>query len=902
MATITTTTNAAPFQYPGETLVARHPTAQILICLVKASTADNYIFFKSTDNGGTWASLATVVRTSLVDVGQIFLDKYNWMFWTYRCNEASQDTIYVRRMSVVDGSFTPSGETQFAAAGNGGVAGAYYSGLDIRTTYLVSNNFHYIAVAAGTNIGANQGVTLLAGLVNPAAQLTSANSYISGTRQWLHAGTAGRVGPSLDIEHTGNGYDGTPNLWLAYGRTHLKMVKVPWTGSGWSGSSGETLIYSNVGAPNQITGSWDGSRFIIAVPDPVNTSQVLVFDRNRANSGTTTRRTPVHTTGVVRDCTAAYDPNAGNIRVWAVGTSTAVLYAVDYTRLTDTWGAWGSTAITILGAGVDNYGSKASSSGDAKWGLYTAISGAPNTLTYTASALAYAPNQPVWSSPPNGAAADVGLPLRLDWVFSDSDPGDTQSAYAISRQIGAGALNYWRASDSTWQVGEVQNTSTSDLLLIPAAWAAGGDAVYTFKAKVWDAIGTASIYSPGLMIVPSVPVNPVITSPTASQVIGTGTLPVTWTATEQTQYRITMDKGGVLDTFTRSVSSSWGTSDSGQAWTTVNGSAADYSTSGTVGVHSNGTLNILRTTTMDLGNADQDVTVDCVINKATPTTAPITQRVCARYADGNNHYVAQLVLSTAGAMTLQLLKKVAGTLSGDLAPAITLQASGHASGDSWRVRIQVVGSAVRAKAWPAAVSEPPGWYQDVTDTDLTTGTLVGIISRVDTGNTDTLPITTNYDNLYAVPGTWPDYDSNWIGDAASRATTPPVTLATGDAWVLTLWTKNLEGLESTAQRRYFTVNFTPPATPTLAATPLPLAGTIRVAITNPTPGGAQPAVATQDLYRRTVGDTSNGIRVATGLASGATASDYRAVSGINYEYRVLTIGTTGVTVYGAWTA
>jgi hypothetical protein len=904
MATIATTTNGTPFQYPGQTLLVKIPPENSYICLVKASTADNYVFYKSTDGGGTWATLATVVRTNIVDIGQIFGDGYGWLWWVYRTNESSQDRIYLRNLNTHDGTNVNSSETLLDNPGNGGVAGSYYSGMDLRSFYGAISK-HTVLVAVGTNVGANQGVTLLAAqwpLTSSDAHFTVTPNLISGTRQWLHAGTAGRVGPAIDGEHIGDGYTGALNLWVAYGRTHLKLVKLAWNGSGWSGTPGETTIYANVGNVNQISAAWSGSQFYVAVPDPVSTQQVMLIERDRANSTTVIHRTGNHTTGVVRTAIMAYDPNNRNVRVWAVGTSTAVLYANDWTRLADTWSGWGTTGFTILGAGADNYGAKHSSYGDAKWGLYTAASGSPNTLTYTPVALAYSPNQPWWSSPPNGAAVDVGLPVRLDWVFSDPDPGDTQGSYAVSRQIGAGALNYWRASDSTWQVAEVQNTSTSDLLFVPAGWAAATDAVYTFKVKVWDSSGLPSVYSSGLMIVPSTPVNPAVTAPTANQVIGTGTLAVAWTTTEQTGYRIQLDKSGVLDTFARTTANGWGTADSGQTWTTTNGVAADYSTNSSVGVHSNGTLNVLRTTVLDVGNPDQDLTIDCIINKATPTTAPITQRVCARYADGNNHYIAQLVLTTGGAVTLQLLKKVAGVLSGDLATSVTLQGSGHASGDAWRVRVQVVGSAVRAKAWLATVSEPPGWYHDVTDTDLTVGTQIAVISRVDTGNTDALPITTNYDNLYCVPGTWPDYDSNWVDDASARAVTPSVLLLNGDAWVLSLRTRNVEGLESTSQRVYFTVNFTPPATPTVVVTPMTSLGINRVVITNPTPGGAQPPVASQDLYRRVVGDTSNGGRIATLLANNATYDDFKVTSGVAYEYRVCTIGTTGVIVFGAWTA
>jgi hypothetical protein len=903
MATIATTTQSNPFEYPGQSLLTRHPSKSInnYMCLVAASTASNYVFYNSQDKGNTWSALATVVRSSVVDLGAIFQDGWGWCFWAYRTNESSQDRIYLRRISTVDGSSTFS-EVLLGSPGNGGSAGSVYSGLDVKTVYLTSTGYHYVAVAVGTNSGSNQGVTILGALIDPSGNCTSAPAIVAGTNQWLHAGTAGRVGPSMDLEHNGDGYtSSTPNLWVAYGRTHLKLVKISWAGHGWDGSPGETTIYSGVGNLSQMCGRWDGSRFMMCAPDPVNTSQVMVFERNRANSSTTTYRSNNHTTGVVRSAILSYDPSTGNVRVWAVGTSTAVLYQADWTRSGATWSAWASTGLAaILGTNADNYGAKRSASGDARWGLYTAASGSPNTLTYTPISLSYSPNTPTWSSPNSGAAADVALPLPLAWNFSDNDPGDTQSAYAISRQIGAGALSFWRASDGTWQVAEVQNSSSSTAVTLPAGWAAATDAVYTYKVKVWDSGSNASGYSAGVMVVPSTPVNPTLTAPTPSQVLGTGTVTPAWTAAEQTQYRITLDKGGVLATFTATTSSSWPNTDSGQSVTNAGGVAADFSANGSVGQHSNGSVNVLRSSTLDLGNANQDITVDVAVNKASATGASITQWVCARYSDANNHYIARLDLTTAGAVTLTVFSRVAGTLSGALAGPLTL-ATGHASNDNWRVRIQVLGSTISAKAWPATASEPPLWYHVVTDANLSSGTQMSLMTRLETGNTDTTPIT-SWDNLKAVPGAAVDYDSGWIGDTSARSTTPPVVLNTGDAWVLTLRTKNVEGLESVEQRVYFTASFTPPMTPTVTLTPQPASGVIQAVVTNPTPTGGAPAVATQDLYRRVAGDGTNGIRVATGLPNAATYNDWKAVSGVNYEYRVLTIGTTGVSVYGAWTS
>lgn len=699
--TIATTTNAAPFQYPGNKLVVKQPGANRYIALVKATTADNYVFYKSTDSGSTWAVVSTVVRTNIVDVGSILLDKYGWIIWAYRTNESSQDRIYIRVINAISGAAVS--EYLLASPGNGGVAGATYSGLDV-TSHYTSSGFQYVVVAVGTRIGSSQGVTLHAAYADNSGVYIPADGLISGTRRWLFTGAgSSRVGTSIDKEHNGDGYTSTnPHLWITFGRDSLYLVKVPWTGNGWSGPTGSTLVYAST-ADDTVVGRWDGSRLLMCAPDPNATSQVVVLERNRANSSTTTRHTPNHTTGVVRQATLAYNTANGNIRVFAVGTSTAVLYFIDYTRLTDTWGSWTTTGLTaILGAGVDNFGCKVSTHGDIKYACYTAKA-AVNTLEYTSFSVSLAPSTPTWvtdganvptTTPDSGSAADVGAALVLNWLFTDADPGDTQLSYALSKQIGAGALAYWRASDSTWQVAEVQNTSGTSSVTLSSGWAAASDAAHVFKVKVWDSSSLQSGYSADLWLNPSAKVNPVITAPTAAQVLTTDHVTMTWTAGEQTQYR---------------------------------------------------------------------------------------------------------------------------------------------------VRLFVTGGAVV-------------------------------------------------------------YDSGWVLDTGTRSLLVPYTLANGTNWTLHLQTRNLEGLISTDQTVQFTVTFIPPMTPTTVATPLPASGVISVAITNPTPSGGAPALASQDLYRRVTGDGSNGIRVAAGLANNATYLDWAAVSGVSYDYRAVAVGVNGTSTTGVFTA
>jgi hypothetical protein len=840
VATIATTTNASPFLYPGANLLCKQPGANRYIALVKASTADNYTLYKSTDTGASWASLCTVVRTNLVDVGSIFFDKYGWIIWAYRTNESSQDRIYVRVINSTSGAAVS--EYLLASPGNGGVAGATYSGLDVVSHYTASA-YQYVVVAVGTRIGSSQGVTLHAAYADNSGIYIPADGLISGTRRWMFTGAgSARIGPSIDKEHTGDGYTSSaPHLWISHGRDSLYQVKVPWTGSGWSGPTGQTLIYGSTGDDCTV-GRWDGSRFLMCAPDPASTSQVIVLERNRANSTTTARHTPNHTTGVVRQATLAYNTANGNIRVFAVGTSTAVLYFIDYTRATDTWGAWTSTGLAaILGAGVDNFGTRVSTEGDARYGIYSAASGAPNTLTYTPQTVSYAPNTPTWTSPTSGGSADVGLPLELDWAFSDPDPGDTQSAYAISRQVGAGALSYWRASDSTWQVAEVQNTSGTSSITIPAGWAAGSDAVHTLKVKVWDSGSNASGYSAGLTVLPSTPVNPAITSPTAAQVIGVDHLTVVWTATEQTQYRVILetDPGAALN-----------------ANPLFEVDATNWSPTGGTFVRS--------TAQFHQGAAAGLLTPDGV-------TATV-------------EVGSELVAALPGAVY-----RISGWVRCAATRNVNIGMNWYDTVPTFRLA-QVATFALTANTWTFIdlTMTAPNWAGYVQQKFQMTGTPpAGNLLYVDQAR---------------VHGT-PAYDSGWVADTASRSLLVPYTLATGTAWMVTVYARNLEGLASQAASQIFTTNFIPPMTPTTVATPFPNVGIISVVITNPTPGGGAPALASQDLYRRVTGSGDpTGIRVAAGLANNATYLDWAAVSGVGYDYRAVVTGTNGTTSTGVFTA
>jgi hypothetical protein len=131
--------------------------------------------------------------------------------------------------------------------------------------------------------------------------------------------------------------------------------------------------------------------------------------------------------------------------------------------------------------------------------------------------------------------------------------------------------------------------------------------------------------------------------------------------------------------------------------------------------------------------------------------------------------------------------------------------------------------------------------------------------------------------------------------------TPDLPLADGQAVLLYLATRNAEGLLSPARLVLFTVDYIEPATPVIAAvTPDADDGGIYVTVTQPAPSGGQPATTRLDLYRRPVGADGPGARVAAELTAGVPVLDWRAVSGVPYEYAPLAVGANGTVVTGSW--
>lgn len=216
--------------------------------------------------------------------------------------------------------------------------------------------------------------------------------------------------------------------------------------------------------------------------------------------------------------------------------------------------------------------------------------------------------------------------------------------------------------------------------------------------------------------------------------------------------------GAVLDIFDRTVSNGWGTTPTGHVWT-LTGTASEFNVSASTGIQTHTTVNGMRTMLLNTEEADGTVTVDAMV-PVVPSGAGITIWAVGRATDTLNYYVAYLAIAPGtGSTNLIVAKRVTGSLT-------TIQSSinigTHSAGHWWRVVFDFRGTALRAKAWNTNNQSDPGWQVTTTDATLTTGTLAGALSRLETGNTNTLPVNVSFDNFEFTPvitatqqDTWP---------------------------------------------------------------------------------------------------------------------------------------------------
>jgi hypothetical protein len=554
MATITTSTSTLAVAYPGQSSIDRNVDTGDLWAVVRTA-ATQISIFKSTDAGGSWTSQGSFTRTGLYDLGEARIDTAGeqlHIVWVE--NVSSTDRIMYKRVDIRSGTADLSPGEFLVTGASAAAAGDFFNGCCVVPIRNPDGSF-YVLVPAAFH-GALSGVFIYPVLVrNQAAGFST--SYVSGlvqsTKQYRVSGSDSAITVSADWEHNGDGTtSGTPNVWISFQiGTTAYAIKLAWQGSksGWTSPSGAPIVSTGrLTAARDFVGRWDGKRFVTLSVRPSDTTKIDVFERNAANTGNAaTRLSPAHPQGAITSFTLGYNHVTQDLRLFCQGTSTTNVYYVDYIRATNTWGSWVQASATA--ALASRHGVRRSTAGTAQFDQYQQQGGAsPYSIVNNGLAVNFAPQTPTWITgiagtvPTNGAAADVSASLLFDWTYSDPNPADVQSQYALQRQIGAAAAQWWRTSDSTWQSAETFNASaTSAVTLTSGQWVGGlgaADPAHVYRVAVKDAGGLTSAYSAGLSVVPSTRVDPTLTAPTGGSILNTGLVTVTWTNTEQSAYRI----------------------------------------------------------------------------------------------------------------------------------------------------------------------------------------------------------------------------------------------------------------------------------------------------------------------------------------------------------------------------
>ena len=202
-----------------------------------------------------------------------------------------------------------------------------------------------------------------------------------------------------------------------------------------------------------------------------------------------------------------------------------------------------------------------------------------------------------------------------------------------------------------------------------------------------------------------------------------------------------------LDTFTRTVASGWGTSDTGGVYTTGfnSGTAANFSVNGTQGQMVATTTSGVNRAVMPFVFADIDFTVQFSINGLAVGGALDTD-FGLRVVDISNYVYARVRLNTDNSLTMFIIDKVAGvdtTLVTATAAGIT-----YVANKTLGLRVTALGNVIRARVWDTTVTAEPATWTVQTSSEITylvANTGVRIVTNANTGAT--VPRTWTFDNL-----------------------------------------------------------------------------------------------------------------------------------------------------------
>lgn len=197
--------------------------------------------------------------------------------------------------------------------------------------------------------------------------------------------------------------------------------------------------------------------------------------------------------------------------------------------------------------------------------------------------------------------------------------------------------------------------------------------------------------------------------------------------------------GYINDTFTRTLTDSWGSTDTGQAYT-LTGAAATFDVNGTQGTIQPNVQSALFSAILNSGSPNHEIVFD-VSMSSIPISVSAEMDVIVRYTDANNYYYGGIVVAVGGAYSYVFNQVVGGVVTNTV-----LQSSGfvYTEGTFMTIRVRAEGSLFCFKIWPTLSTEPQDWSFCTNNTALATGNFTGPLARNSNSN---LTRVFTYDNL-----------------------------------------------------------------------------------------------------------------------------------------------------------
>lgn len=221
----------------------------------------------------------------------------------------------------------------------------------------------------------------------------------------------------------------------------------------------------------------------------------------------------------------------------------------------------------------------------------------------------------------------------------------------------------------------------------------------------------------------------------------------------------------VRDTFARTVSNGWGSTETDLeeplpltpvAWQNGAGSSSDYSVTAGVGRHTLSTVSTSRQSRLNLVLRPSVVTASVTIG-ATTTGASAYASIVARKTStgvggiGFRHYRAELEFGTGGTVTASIIR-LSGP-GGDVSIATPVVVGSYSGGSKWWIQFTCVGPQLYLKAWPDGQPEPTAFTVAAEDAHLRKGQ-IALQSARNASNTNS-NLTFDFDNVTVMhPDFW----------------------------------------------------------------------------------------------------------------------------------------------------